>query len=98
MINFDLPLPLTGIETSGFLHIYEPEENFDLPLPLTGIETLMHRSAQILDHPFDLPLPLTGIETIAFISDFRLSTLALTYHFPSRGLKRLVNQFFRYAS
>ncbi len=37
--NFDLPLPLTGIETLLLIFIKHIFQNFDLPLPLTGIET-----------------------------------------------------------
>ena len=84
---FDLPLPLTGIETVT-------AKTTEILLSRLWLTTSPHGDWNswkfrhlFLLQIFDLPLPLTGIETRHFLQEVTPLT-ALTYHFPSRGLKQ----------
>ena len=89
IIFFDLPLPLTGIETlRNKQSVIELPWSFDLPLPLTGIETCCSILVFNLNFVLWLTTSPHGDWNSVVSCDWLTDVGSLTYHFPSRGLKR----------
>jgi len=68
-LNFDLPLPLTGIETLGLSGQSSVAPSLTYHFPSRGLKRLLAWLAGWATYLFDLPLPLTGIETPWCVSE-----------------------------